>query len=423
MSIESPVPEPKSDSRTSFLIELRDAPGALESVLRHFSDHQVNLTHIESRPARGETFDFFVDCEGSQDDRNIESLVEDLRQHNLKVLVLDHRKVPWFPRHVGDLDLVANQTLDAGTELESDHPGFQDPAYRAQRSRIDALARAYRYGDPIPEVEYSAEERSTWRTVCERLQELRHRFACREYRQSLETLRQECDFGPERIPQIRELSAFLESRTGFRLRPVAGLLSARHFLNGLAFRVMFSTQYIRHHSKPLYTPEPDICHELIGHAPMFADPAFAELSQEIGLASLGAGDAEIEQLARCYWFSVEFGLIRQDGELRAYGAGLLSSFGELAYACGHPPQGAPDPDSEQSPTYVDWEPNVAAHQEYPITTYQPRYFVADSLYEAKERIRRYCAQLPRSFYARHNPINDRIWVDRAVEGSRSVGPT
>lgn len=394
---------PEHEQRLSLLIQLQDEPGALESALRPFSEHGVNLTHIESRPARGDTFDFFVDCEGERGDPAIEAVIEALEDAAVRLLLLDHKKVPWFPRYVSELDRIADHTLDAGTDLQSDHPGFRDPAYRERRAHIDALARAHVYGSPLPVIEYSDSELATWREVYRKLRDLHRRFACTEYQRGRAAMEAECGYGEDRIPQLRDVSAFLEARTGFVLRPTAGLLGPRDFLAGLAFRVFFSTQYIRHHSKPLYTPEPDVCHELIGHAPMFADPAFADLSQEIGLASLGASDAEIERLARCYWHSVEFGLLREDGRLKAYGSGLLSSFGELEYAC-----------ASGEPELRPWDPGEAALQPHPITDYQPLYFVAESLQDARQRMREYCRSLPRPFYARYNPTTQRIWVDRAL---------
>ncbi|MEQ8858835.1 MAG: ACT domain-containing protein [Pseudomonadales bacterium] len=403
------------NNRVSLLIELADEPGALEGVLHHFSRHGVNLTHIESRPAHDGRFDFYVDCEGRRGARAIEGVIADLERNTLKLLVLDDRKVPWFPRHVAELDRIADHTLDAGSDLQSDHPGFMDAAYRQRRAMIDGLARGYRHGQPIPVVEYTPDEIATWGEVFLRLEALHKPYACAEYRRAFAVMAAECGYGADNVPQMRTVSEFLEQRTGFRLRPVAGLLGSRDFLNGLAFRVFFSTQYLRHHSKPLYTPEPDVVHELIGHAPMFADPAFADLSQEIGLASLGASDAEIERLARCYWFSVEFGLLREGGELKAYGAGLLSSFGELEYACARErPAGGP----RRRPRLEPWDPAEAAQCEFPITEYQPTYFVAESLQDAKARMQTWCRTLARPFYARYNPATESIWVDRAVRRSR-----
>jgi phenylalanine-4-hydroxylase len=205
--------------------------------------------------------------------------------------------VPWFPRRKSELDSYADNLLAYGAELDADHPGFTDPAYRERRAEITRRAREHREGQPLPRVEYTAEEVKAWGIIYDKLSEMHAKHACKEYRYIFPLLERECGYSRSNIPQLEDVSKFLKATTGFTLRPVSGLLSPRDFLNGLAFRVFHCTQYVRHPSQPLYTPEPDAVHELLGHVPLFADPDVADLSQEIGLASLGASEEEIKRLS------------------------------------------------------------------------------------------------------------------------------
>jgi phenylalanine-4-hydroxylase len=306
--------------------------------------------------------------------------------------------IPWFPRKMSDLDGFATKTLEYGGELSADHPGFTDEAYRQRRAEITAIARTHKTGNPIPRIDYTKNEIKTWKAVYERLVTMYPTHACKEHQYVFPLLIQNCGYSPDSIPQLEDISNFLKECTGFTLRPVMGLLSSRDFLAGLAFRVFHSTQYIRHHSKPFYTPEPDVCHELLGHVPLFADPDFAAFSQEIGLVSLGASDEDIKKLATIYWFTVEFGLCKQDGELRAYGAGLLSSFGELEYCL------------SEEPAKLAFDPPKTALQEYPVTRFQPLYFVAESFKNAQERIREFATTTDRPFTVRYNPYTQTVEV-------------
>lgn len=213
-------------------------------------------------------------------------------------------------------------------ELHLDHPGANDKEYRARRDYIASLSKNFRMTGEITDVDYNAREQRVWRYVAEELEELQQKYASPFY------LRAKKDLGirTDRIPQLTEMNRRLKELTGFRLAPIEGLVETRGFLSWLSYRVMLCTQYIRHHSQPAYTPEPDIVHEAIGHIPMFTNPNFADYSQFIGHGARIATDKQIEELGRLYWFTVEFGMVEHEGDIKAYGAGLLSSFGELEHA-------------------------------------------------------------------------------------------
>jgi phenylalanine-4-hydroxylase len=262
-------------------------------------------------------------------------------------------------------------------ELEADHPGFHDPDYRLRRDEIARLAPPITSTKGPERVEYTSAERATWATVFDQLTGLYPTHACDAFNRVIGEL----GYSADEIPQLVEVSEFLTERTGFRLQPVAGLVSAREFLGKLSERVFCSTQYIRHHSQPLYTPEPDIVHELMGHAPMLAIGQFADLSQKIGEGSLSADDRQIEQLATLYWFTIEYGVLKTEAGFRAYGAGLLSSFGELEHAL----SGAVD--------VQRFDPLRAKDTAYPITTYQPLLWWVESIGEAFEKMAEFVASL------------------------------
>jgi phenylalanine-4-hydroxylase len=248
--------------------------------------------------------------------------------------------------------------------LPDDHPGVHDPVYRQRRAAIALAGSGYRPGYPIPDVDYSPEEDDLWRIVSTELAAKHADYACKEYLVGAERL----VLPTTRVPQLKEVDERVAALTGFRIQPVPGLVPTRDFYGALARRTFFSTQYVRHHSVPFYTPEPDIIHEIIGHANMLANDIFADLYESAGRASLRAkSDEALEFFSRVFWFTLEFGVVMERGEAKAYGAGLLSSFGEI--------------DTFRQVDLQEWDLAKMGDLSYDITHYQPILFRARSFTE------------------------------------------
>ena len=262
------------------------------------------------------------------------------------------------------------KTNEDGTvqvQLAKDHPGASDPVYRERRNVIAAKALAWEPGQPIPHVDYTEAEHEVWRIVCRELAPKHEKYACREFREAAVAL----DLPADHIPQLDEVTANLEPLTGFRYHPAAGLVPLREFYGSLGDDIFHSTQYIRHGAMPLYTPEPDLIHEVVGHGNLLASPRFAEIKRQAGLAAQRVQtDEALQFLADVFWFTIEFGVMREEGEVRAYGAGILSSYGEIEEfrAMEHRP--------------LDIVEMGTA--EYDITHYQPVLYRAESVAEVEQ---------------------------------------
>jgi phenylalanine-4-hydroxylase len=215
-------------------------------------------------------------------------------------------------------------------ELEPGHPGLGDDGYVKRRKELFALCRRHRLnGLGPPLIDYTPAEKRIWREVSPTLDELHQKHASRIYLQA----KRELGISQTEIPQLRHLSERLARETRMHLVPAEGPLPYRTFYTYIGARGFPVTQFIRHGSHPEFTPEPDMIHDCLGHVPPLMNPDYAELLTLIGKAASTAPDPEqVLALKRFSWFSIEFGLIEEEGETRVFGAGILSSTGEIPFS-------------------------------------------------------------------------------------------
>ncbi len=178
---------------------------------------------------------------------------------------------------------------------------------------------------------YSLEQHAVWALLYERRMRTLEETGSRIFLEGAERI----GLRPDRVPDLADVNRRLAPRTGWAAVGVTGYLPAREFFACLGQRRFPTTLTVRPREQLDYLPEPDIFHDVFGHVPLHADPVFADFLQRFGsLAATAATEEQVQGFARLFWFTVEFGLIREQGEVKLYGSGLISSYGDAANALG-----------------------------------------------------------------------------------------
>lgn len=210
---------------------------------------------------------------------------------------------------------------------------------------------------------YTAEEHARWSILVNRQLALVERYGAPQFLAGLSALKLQ-----DRIPHFDAASRVLRRATGWEIVAVPGLIPEQQFFAHLAQRRFPVTVWVRRPEEIDYLVEPDVFHDFFGHVPMLSDPVFADFVQAYGVAGRkAAAEGGVDMLARLYWYSVEFGLLDSGGELRAFGAGILSSAGETAYCIDSP-----------RPHRIRFDLERVMRTSYMIDAYQKTYFVVDS---------------------------------------------
>ncbi|QKK02172.1 MAG: phenylalanine 4-monooxygenase [Pseudomonadota bacterium] len=230
------------------------------------------------------------------------------------------------------------------------------------------MGKSTKYEARVPDengiIPYTDEEHSVWRDLYARQIEVIQGRVCQEFLDGLEIL----NLPTERIPQPEDVSSVLRQRTGWEVAPVPALINFDRFFKLLSERKFPAASFIRSREDMDYLQEPDIFHEIFGHATMLTHQGFADFTEAYGKAGVKASTRERVYLARLYWFTVEFGLLSTPDGARIYGGGIASSPGESVYAL-----------ESDEPIRRPFDPIEALRTPYRIDIYQSVYYILDRM--------------------------------------------
>lgn len=391
-----------------------NTPGLCEKILGCFQGGDTDIYSIKSKVEVTKkdgldkvVFDLSFD---NRDPEAVEQIIGDLKKLGIEFKVQSPPIVDWFPTSLADLDKIGKhqRPLDAVDYDEEMNTKKGGAKRELKKQAFLEKMKTHKLTDPLPEQEWELHETKLWVKVYDQVNSRRMKYSTRSFNRNFEMLKKENLLAPDTVPKLDQLNTFLREKSNWRLKPVGEGLTQREFLNALAFRTSCINMFMRPHESAEILAETDILHQVLSHVPMLLDPRLCELLQRLGQLSLGATDHQILELFTIYWFTVELGLYKEEGEYRFLGASFTGSANNLDEL---------DKITNKSGEIVkklDLVQGTLPYAEFKMTNVQPFYFYMDGYADFEKQIDTYMDSFYKPFNLRYNYGNNTYDVDRAI---------
>lgn len=403
------------------IITRENQTGLMASIISEFQGRGIDLYSINGKIIEklddGKEVCSFELSFLNEDEDTLKTIQNSLSKRGFSFRIIDPPIVDWFPTNLEQLDKIGHHLREPDLlDLYDDPHKKGGNKYILRRSEMLEKLKDRKMIDPLHDEEWYLEEHDLWQKAFANINEHRKSKATKNFNKNFDVLVKEGLFNEKKIPKLKDLNAYMADRTNWRIKPIAGALTHREFLNALALRTFCINHFVRDHEQDIeFHAESDLLHHILGHIPNLLNPTMCDILHRIGELSLGASDSQIGQLAAIFWYTMEFGLMKEDGKIKFIGGAFSANPKHIKDFVNVMQEEEKKPEEEKKVAKLNLKDHYLPFAEFRIKdTLSQYYFLEGGIEDLDNQVKLYMKTFYKPFGLRFNFGNNSYEVDRAV---------